>query len=144
MKEEVIKPIQITEGFIPPPSPIPERECKCGCGHIFIPTRRDKVYINPQHANYGYNHGKRRTKAKAEVNIQKHLRTNDRVLEKHYIASKQKEAVSFLMILNADKFKQQYFIGYNHLDGLGFYYSYNYVFHIYESDGHKLVKIRKR
>lgn len=143
MKEENIKPIQVVD-MVPPPSPIAERECKCGCGHKFTPNRRDKVYINSQHANYGYNHGKRKTKAKSEVSTQKGLRINDRVLEKHFKASKQKEAVCFLMILNADGFRQQYFIGYNIIDELGFYYSYNYVFHIYESEGHKLVKIRKR
>lgn len=143
MKEEIINPIESMDS-VPPPSPIPERECKCGCGNKFIPTRRDQIYINRQHANYGYNHGKRKQKAKSEVNIQKYLRTNDRVLEKHFMVSQQKEAVCFLMILNADGFNQQYFIGYGVIDDLGFYYSYNYVFHIYQSEGHKLVKIRKR
>lgn len=143
MKEEMLKPFQPFENS-PPPSPIEERECACGCGHKFVPKRRDQIYLNRQHANFGYNHGKRKKNAKAEVEIQKKLRINDKVLEKHFRLYDRKEAVCFLTILKADGFSEGYYYGRITLDNQVFCFSYNYLFSIYQESGHKLIKIRKK
>lgn len=128
----------------PVPRPLKERECKCGCGYKFQPKRRDQIYLNKQHADYGYNHGKRKKANKREKEISAALRRNDRILEKHYKAHGREEAICFLNILKADGFQLQYFIGYNNIDNISFLYTYNYLFHIDKSQPQKLVKIRKR
>ena len=46
----------------PLPRPISRRDCKCGCGNEFQPLRKDQIYLNKQHADFGYNHGKRKRK----------------------------------------------------------------------------------
>jgi len=69
-----------------PPRPISKRECKCGCGHEFQPGRRNQIYLNKQHADFGYNHGIRKGKKEKELEVESILRHNDRVLEKGSVA----------------------------------------------------------
>lgn len=128
----------------PPPRPIGIRVCKCGCGNEFQPKRRDQVYLNKQHADFGYNHGKRKKKTKNENELHKIQRINDRTLERHHKNSGKKEAVCFLNNLVADGFRKEFYIGFNKIDGVGFFYSYNYLFHIYQFEGQRLIKIRKK
>ena len=66
------------------PSPLANRICKCGCGIDFPPKRSDQDYLNPKHANFGYNHGPRKEKYAEEREITKVIRKNDRILEKYF------------------------------------------------------------
>ena len=85
---------RLTGGPITPaPRPIAERICICGCGHSFIPSRRDKVYLNNQHANYGYNHGKRKSKNRNRIRDEKILLKNDNILEKHFKSGKGQDEI---------------------------------------------------
>ena len=143
MEEQKLAPIQPYENA-PPPSPIKERDCHCGCGFRFIPKRRDQIYLNRQHANYGYNHGERKKKARAEVMMQKILRINDKILEKHFKASPNKEVICFLTVLKSEGFNSSKYTGYQLENNVGYYYAYNYKFHIYmEAGGQNLIKIQK-
>ena len=60
------------------PRPIPERNCECGCGNLFYPRRRDNIYLNKQHADFAYNHGKRKAKNQNKVKSEKILLKNDK------------------------------------------------------------------
>ena len=137
---------RITEGPITPaPRPIAERICICGCGHSFIPSRRDKVYLNNQHANYGYNHGKRKSKNKNRISVEKILLKNDNVLDKHYKSERNTKHVDrHYAILKADGFKFGYHIGKSETDSIEYYYTYNYYFCIFFLDNIKMMKIFKR
>jgi hypothetical protein len=55
-KQEIIEIVEKT----PLPWPISPRDCEYGCGNRFQPHRRDQMYLNKQHTDYGYNHIKRK------------------------------------------------------------------------------------
>jgi hypothetical protein len=132
-------------GNAPPPRPIPPLECKCGCGHIFQPKRRDQVYLNKQHADFGYNHNTRKIKYRNRRKVEKILNSNDKVLEKHYKAHRQENcAICYLDVLKADGFNKAYHIGKNETEGKEYYYSYNYYYFIYVLNNIKMIKIYKR
>ncbi len=132
------------EVLAPPPRPISKRECKCGCGHEFQPGRRNQLYLNKQHADFGYNHGKRKVKKEKELEVESILRHNDRVLEKFYSAYKREEAICFLNNLIAEGFNRNFFVGFCKIAQEGFYFSYNFMYHIYQTENQSLIKIRKR
>ena len=127
-----------------PPRPIPKRDCKCGCGHEFQPNRTNQIYLNKQHADFGYNHGTRKKVREKELEIETTLRHNDRILAKYYNAYKTEEAVCFLNNLVAEGFERDAFVGYSIIESIGFFYSYRYMFHIYKTSKQELIKIRKR
>ena len=88
-----------------PPRPIPPAVCKCGCGHSFQPRRKDQIYINKQHADYGYNHNKRMLKNWRRKKAEKILSHNDNILKKYFKAYKQGDcATCFLKDLKEDGF----------------------------------------
>ena len=126
------------------PSPLGERICKCGCGHVFIPNRRDKFHINSQHANFGYNHGARKEKLGNEIEIQKKLHLNDKILEKHYLAGNKKEVLCFLSIILAEGFSLNYYVGLAEITGIKYFYLYNYIYTIGIAQGQKTIKIIKQ
>lgn len=127
----------------PIPSPIHMRQCKCGCGYSFQPKRTDQVYLNNQHANYGYNHGKRKKKMEKIVASNKKLKLNDKILENHYSRIKGNTVAAFLINLKADGFDTSYFVRSEIQEGTTYYILYNYAYTIYEKDGHQLTKIYK-
>lgn len=124
-------------------SPYKERECKCGCGSMFIPRRRDQVYLNSNHANHAYNHGKRKQKSKRQVEAEKQLRLNDKLLAKFFNYFKENEAVVLTLNLKAEGFKHTFFIGHTLLGENLYYKSFNYLFREYKKDGVRLTKILK-
>ena len=127
-----------------PPRPIPKLDCKCGCGHEFQPNRTNQIYLNKQHADFGYNHGTRKKVREKELEIETTLRHNDRILAKYHNAYQTEEAVCFLNNLVAEGFERDAFVGYSIIESIGFFYSYRYMFHIYKTSNQELIKIRKR
>ena len=127
-----------------PPSPISIRDCKCGCRHEFQPNRTNQFYLNKQHADFGYNHGKRKKVREKELEIETTLRHNDRILAKYHNAYQTEVAVCNLNNLVADSFDRTSFVGCAKVGDEGFYFSYRYMFHIYQAQNQQLIKIRKR
>jgi hypothetical protein len=141
IKSEIIDPTSSA----PLPSPLSAKECECGCGHSFSPRRRDNIYLNKQHADFAYNHGKRKSKNRNRISIEKILLKNNNILDKHYKSEKgQDEIERFYDVLKADGFKFGYHIGKTEKDGIDFYYTYNYVIRIFFVNNMKMVKIDKR
>lgn len=129
----------------PPPRPIPIAVCKCGCGHTFQPKRRDQVYLNKQHADFGYNHNTRLVRDSRRKTVERTLRSNDNVLKKYFKAYKQGDcATCYLKALKEDSFDSAYFIGINEQDGKKLYYLYNYYYHISGKHNETIIKIYKR
>jgi len=130
---------------MPLPRPILERECECGCGHTFQPERKDKIYLNKQHADYAYNHGKRKKNNRIRNTVVKILSNNDRILGKHFIAdAKVEQKGCYFDVIKADGFNFSYHIGVKEVKNIKYYYTYNYCFNIYSNDNIKMVKIFKR
>ena len=127
----------------PPPRPIPEIECKCGCGHSFQPKRKDQIYLNKQHADFGYNHGVRKKKQANRIKVEKILRTNDQVLRKFHELYKQDQVRCYLANLHADGFRSEYFIGQDKNEGSTKYYSFNFSYRIVVNDNKKMIIIEK-
>ena len=144
MSEEQVQEVwQKPFDTTPPPSPIPMRECACGCGYSFQPSRRDKIYLNNTHANYGYNHGQRKKKMEKIVASNKQLKLNDQILENHFNRTKGKAVAAFLINLKADGFDTRYFVKSEIKDSEHYFILYHYAYSIYEKDGHQLTKIYK-
>jgi hypothetical protein len=143
-KNKINKIINLGENS-PPPRPISPRECKCGCGYTFQPGRIDQVYLNKQHADYGYNHNTRKIKYRNRNEVEKILSSIDKILGKHFKAHKQEDcATCILDVLKADGLNLAYFIGINERDGKKYFYSYSYYYYIYVSNNIEMIKIYKR
>jgi len=125
-------------------SPYKEIRCPCGCESLFIPKRRDQVYKNSKHANFAYNHGKRKQVSKNQRIAESQLRKNDKIVEKYYLFYQKKLAVVFSLNLAADGFDHSFFIGNHFEEGLLYKKTYNYLFHEYEKDGRRLTQIIKQ
>lgn len=91
------------------PSPLANRICKCGCGIEFPPKRSDQDYLNPKHANFGYNHGPRKEKYAEEIDTTKIIRKNDRILEKYFRLFNTPFVKLNLIIVKAEGFKDELF-----------------------------------
>ena len=125
------------------PSPIPMRHCNCGCGYSFQPKRRDQVYLNNQHANYGYNHGQRKKKMEKIVASNKQLKLNDKILENQYRRIKGNAVAAFLINLKADGFDTKYFVRSEVSEGETYFILYHYAYTIYTHENQLLTKIYK-
>ena len=86
--------MKTTQRGLVPPRPLEMRTCKCGCGNEYQPYRRDQVYLNRQHGNLGYNHFDRKTKDPKKIEQVKVLAHHDRIHEKTFNATHQKENTS--------------------------------------------------
>jgi hypothetical protein len=141
IKSEIIDPTSSA----PLPSPLSAKECECGCGHSFFPRRRDNIYLNKQHADFAYNHGKRKSKNKHRLIDDKALRKNDNLLDKHFKSEKgQGEIDRFYDILKADGFKSGHHIGRIYQNEKEYHFSYRYMYRIYKSNGVLIINIKKR
>ena len=125
-------------------SPLKERDCPCGCGESFIPKRRDQVYKNSRHANYAYNHGKRKQKSLGQRKAESQLRLNDKILEKFYDKDPREVVIVFSLNLTAEGFDNSYFIGDELKDGLSCKKTYNYLFHEYTKEERNFTIIIKQ
>ena len=127
------------------PRPIPERNCECGCGNLFYPRRRDNIYLNKQHADFAYNHGKRKAKNQNKVKSEKILLKNDNILNRHFNSDKNSKHVDrHLDILVADGFNLAYNIGKHEENGIGYNYTYNFYYSIFFVKNIKMAKIFKQ
>ena len=123
-------------------SPLKPRICPCGCEEEFQPKRRDQKYYNSQHANYAYNHGKRKEKNKNRLIEEKILRNNDNVLERHHDLDQVKGICEcFLKIIKADGFDFGYHIGVKNKNGIDYYFTYKYYYSLFK-DEDKLDKLK--
>tara|TARA_B110000503_G_scaffold52260_1_gene84097 strand:+ start:1355 stop:1768 length:414 start_codon:yes stop_codon:yes gene_type:complete len=127
------------------PRPIAPIVCDCGCGHEFQPRRRDQKYLNKQHADYGYNHSKRKAKNKNKIQTNKILLKNDQILEKYFNAFKNgKCATCQFDNLKADGFNKSFNIGYAEQEVnkelANIYFSYNYQFLINNNNQIKICQ----
>ncbi len=132
-----------TENTAPSPKPIPMKVCACGCGYTFQPTRRDKIYLNNTHANYGYNHGKRKLNNNKKIKLNKKLANNDRLLEKYFNALPGNPIVVLLINLKADGFLDALYVSSSLEKNETYYYLYNYGYTLYKKDNQTLVRIYK-
>lgn len=147
MKGKTNEPTEILDisKNTPLPRPIPPVQCKCGCGHTFQPGRRDQIYLNKQHADYAYNHNKRKVKYRNRRKAEKILMRNDGILEKHFKAERHEKCVTrYFDVLKADGFKFGFHIGKLEKDNQEYYLLYNYYYSIYMSDKFKMINIYKR
>jgi hypothetical protein len=139
-KNEVLDP----SSSAPMPRPIAPRKCACDCGIMFQPGRKDQLYLNRQHANYGYNHGKRKTLTRSRKKEEAVLAKNDRILHKHFTSEKElKMVLRYFDVLKADGFKYEYHVGQSEKDGIIFWFTYRYYYVITKTEP-KQVKIYKR
>ena len=129
----------------PAPSPLAERICKCGCKISFQPKRNDQLYLNKQHADFGYNHNIRRKKDAQKREQSKILGKNDRILEKHFKAKHGLVdfAETYLEILQADGFNSSMYVSEDNVKGIKSFFSFNYYIQIEHGPLIK-VKIFKR
>jgi hypothetical protein len=142
--EEIQEVIKIGE-MTPLPRPIAPRECECGCQNKFQPYRRDQVYLNKQHADYGYNHGKRKAKNLNRITCEKILLKNDTILKKHYTSEwNSKQVDCYFDIIKAEGFKFGYNVGRNEVKEVVYNYTYNYYYSLHLINNIKLIKIYKR
>ena len=125
------------------PSPIRPIACKCGCGHVFQPKRKDQLYIDKTHYDFDYNQTKRKVKNKNIVEIEKILRLNNRILEKHYksnIGNLEKDSVRcYLEILKADGFKTANYIGKEERNNAIYRCLYDYKYCLYKNKDNILI-----
>ncbi|MFN5148222.1 MAG: hypothetical protein ACK46O_06135 [Flavobacteriia bacterium] len=128
----------------PMPRPIAPRKCACDCGILFQPGRKDQLYLNRQHANYGYNHGKRKITTRTRRKEEAILAKNDQILHKHFTSEKDlKMVLRYYEVLKADRFNFGYHIGQSEKNGISFWYTYRYFYVITQTEP-KQVKIYKR
>jgi hypothetical protein len=128
----------------PLPRPIHARECACGCDHSFYPRRRDNIYLNKQHADFAYNHGVRKAKNRNRIKMEKILRKNDNVLDKHYKSEKgQGENERFYDILKADGFMSGYSIGRVVCNGIQYQVTYRYIYRLAKRNEVLKIYIKK-
>lgn len=125
-------------------SPLQKKKCPCGCGESFIPKRRDQVYKNSRHANYAYNHGKRKQKTFGQKTAESQLRKNDKILEKYYKLYEKEVVIVFSLNLISDGFDHSFYIGNEIKEDFMYSKSYNYLFYEYEKDRRKLTRIIKQ
>lgn len=134
-----------TKGSVPLPRPIFARLCECGCGYSFYPRRRDNIYLNKQHADFAYNHGKRKIINRRRVRDEKILLKNDNVLDKHFKSDKTKDEIErFYEILKADGFKSGYHVGRIYQKEKEYHITYRYMYRIFKRNEVLLINIKKR
>lgn len=143
MKNELINTISNFRGQELIPNPIQRRECKCGCGHEFQPNRKDQLYINKKHYDFDYNNTKRKVKNKHIVEVEKVLRLNNRILEKHYqshIGNQKKEPVTcYYDILKADGFLSAHYTGKSEQEKHTYFCLYDFYFRLYKNINNMLI-----
>ena len=128
----------------PDPRPLRKRVCACGCQYTFQPGRKDQIYLNRQHANYAYNHGKRKKKKEIQLRVERALAKNDDILHKHYQSENQERTViRYLDVLRADGFNLRYTIGFIEIKKVMYTCTYRYYYCISQKEP-KQVKIYKR
>jgi len=142
--EEIQEVIKIGEKA-PLPRPISRRECECGCGNEFQPLRRDQIYLNKQHADFGYNHGKRKEKNLNRKKVKKILQKNDDILKKHYTSDRNSKQVDrYFDIIEAEGYKFNYHVGRTEKEERVYNHTYNYAYYIYYPNNMKTIKIFKK
>lgn len=133
------------KGNVPLPRPLPARKCQCGCEITFWPKRKDQIYLNKQHADFGYNHGKRKAKNRSRVIAEKTLMKNDNILHKHFSIEKTSNQVErFYDVIRAEGFKSGYYIGRVSIEELQYHISYRYVYRVFKQNGILKIIIRKQ
>ena len=119
--------------------PLGYRICDCGCGCQFQPVNTRHIY-KEGHANFGYNHGTRKERQKNQTIIEKILRRNDRVCSKYY-DDENNESICILEAAIKDGLNLSYTIGQSPINGIIYYHTYNFRFHLFMDGEIKKIKI---
>jgi hypothetical protein len=127
------------------PSPFAKRDCACLCGISFEPTRSDQKYFNKKHADRHYNQVRRKKPSKNQLEVEKQLRLNDKILASLNWGLYQTEKSMKLIYLEARGFDYKVFCGRHKTNDSENYYSlFDFAFLRYESeDGTEMIKIIK-
>lgn len=137
--------IVYTDSNAPLPRPIHPKKCACGCGYTFQPKRRDQIYMHRQHANYAYNHGKRKSKDNLIKQNEIILKKNDAILHKHFTSEDNSKPVEkYLEILIADGFNLSYHIGRKEVEKKVYFFTHRYYYTLLEKTELQQIKIFKR
>lgn len=130
----------------PTKSPLAKRVCECGCENEFQPRRKDQIYLNSQHANFAYNHGKRKKKNKDLRTQESILRKNDQILNNFWtnFHNDDNYVVLRLKSLLNKKFDQAYFVGMDPNGKNPIYFSYRYMYTVITQNEIEYIKIEKR
>jgi hypothetical protein len=130
------------------PSPISERICECECNFEFQPNRVDQKYLNSKHANFAYNHGKRKEKYFEEKEIIKLIRKNDRIAEKYHNKFRKVKAILNFDLLKAEGFDSNHYsriITETITNGekIKFHALFNYCYRLIKQDDLIFIEIQK-
>lgn len=125
------------------PSPLAPRICACGCGHEFQPTRKDKVYLNNDHAQFGYNHGKRKERDGNSSKVNKLIRKNDNILRIFFEQGHLRKRLPRLSSLKDLGFNCGINVANQVIDGKIFLIMYNYRYTLIKRENESYVKIEK-
>lgn len=126
-------------------SPLAPKICACGCENEFQPKRKDQVYLNKQHADFGYNNGKRKKKT-VITKQERILRNNDVILDDIWnrLSNGKNEVLCNYELMNLFDFNDAYFIGINNQNDNPIYFTYRYAYTIFFDEKIKYLKIIKR
>jgi hypothetical protein len=129
----------------PSPSPLKRCICQCGCSVEFQSTRKNQIYLNKQHADYGYNHQKRKPRDAEKIKHVKILTKNDRIIAKHFLANIRRDetATVYFDVLRADGYDFSIHVGMVEEEGREYFFTFQYFIRIYPSEP-KQVKIFRR
>lgn len=125
------------------PSPIPPRECACGCGYMFVPSRRDKKYLNKKHCDYAINSRRKKDSLNKRL-INNKLDNNERLLMKFWKKRPEKEVIVPLFNLLTENFDPSVYIGAIEMKKKLYYKTYDYFFNIDELKGIRIIRILKQ
>jgi hypothetical protein len=127
------------------PSPFAKRYCACHCGISFEPTRSDQKYFNKKHADRHYNQVHRKKPSKNQLEVEKQLRLNDKILASLNWDLYQTEQSMKLIYLEARGFDHKVFCGRHKTNGSENYYRlFDFAFFQFESDdGTDMIRVIK-
>lgn len=125
------------------PYPLSKRICKCGCGIEFQPRRRDNIYLNKQHADFAYNHGKRKKRDPNSAEINKIIRKNDAILRSYYVDPEIREHLPEFSTLQKAGFNSGCYTGVSTHETLKYYRMYNFIFAPIKENNTVFIKIEK-
>lgn len=121
-------------------SPLSKRLCACGCGVSFVPSRKDKKYLNTKHQNYHYNLTKRKKPDIRENTINQILKNNDRILSKFFEKFNDgRKAIVPFRLLQLEDFDSTRFVGEDRSKSQTIFYSYNHTFYFNRENENKIT-----
>lgn len=138
MSEETNK--RVRKHPSPPPLPLAKRTCRCGCRNQFQPKRNDQIYLNSQHANFAYNHGKRKLNMQKIKQVNAIIQQNDLILSKYFKGKRLNRVQCSKTSLAADGFNFDFFTG---RTTSGEFALYNFCYQLHVINDTTIIEIQK-